>query len=316
MGHMSDEALPDVIAIGETMMMVTPARPEPLRVATELRLHAGGAESNLACHLAQLGVPAAWVSSLGADVLGDRVLASVGGHGVDVRWVRRDAGAPTGVYFKDPGNGVLYYRSGSAASRMGADEVAAVPLERARVVHLSGITPALSPSCAALVDAVAARVAASGALLSFDVNYRPALWSPEAAAPVLRRLAAAADIVFVGLDEAGTVWGCADAAAVRALLPGVPRLVVKDGEVGATEFGAGAAGEDESVFVPAIPGEVVEVVGAGDAFAAGYLAALLGGAGPAERLLAGHERARLVLQTTGDVIEPGTALADRAAAGA
>ncbi|WGW11507.1 sugar kinase [Saxibacter everestensis] len=294
---MTTEAVPRVITIGETMVLVTPATPEPLATATDFRLDAGGAESNVASHLTHLGVHAAWVSAVGDDVLGQRLRATVASRGVDTRWVTSDTEAPTGVYFKDPGSTVLYYRTGSAASRMGPASIAGIPLEDADIVHLSGITPALSSSCAALVDTVCDRVAESDTVLSFDVNHRPSLWSLGAAAPALLSLAGRADIVFVGLDEAQTLWGCDSADEVRRLLPEPDRLVVKDGDVGATEFQG-----DERVFVPAVPTDVVEAVGAGDAFAAGYLAAALGGAAATDRLLAGHNQARLVLQSTSDFI--------------
>jgi 2-dehydro-3-deoxygluconokinase len=297
---MTLEVTPRLITIGETMMMFVPAGAESLATSEEVHLHAGGAESNVACHVARMGLSSAWVSVVGDDVFGHRIRRSIEGHGVDTRWVTFDPAAPTGVYFKDPGNGVLYYRSGSAASRMSPATVASIPLEGADVVHLSGITPALSASCAALVDMVFERVAASSATLSFDVNYRPTLWSDVAAAPVLRALASRADIVFVGLDEAQALWGCSTADDVRALLPEPERLVVKDGDVGATEFGT-----DGRAFEPAIPTEVLEAVGAGDAFAAGYLAALLRGEATTDRLRTGHERARLVLRSTSDfVMEP------------
>ncbi|WP_308465702.1 sugar kinase [Rathayibacter soli] len=296
------QTIPRVITIGETMALVAPASAESLATAHELRLHAGGAESNVASHLAHVGIATAWVSALGDDVLGHRICRFVGGHGVDMRWVTFDRSAPTGVYFKDPGHGVLYYRRGSAASGMNADTVASIPVESAEVVHLSGITPALSESCAALVDAVFERVAGAGTVLSFDVNYRPALWADGAAAAPLLSLANRADLVFVGLDEAHALWGCDTADDVRGLLPHPDRLVVKDGSVGATEFADGS-----SVFAPAIPTDVVEAVGAGDAFAAGYLASLLRGEAAMDRLQSGHKRARLVLLSTSDFISESTA---------
>lgn len=278
-------------------MMLTPEHAEPLATAANLCLHPGGAESNVASHAAHLGVSSAWVSVLGEDVLGHRILESIEHHGVDVRWVSCDSSAPTGVYFKDPGHGVLYYRRGSAASRMSPATVAAVPLEKAAIVHLSGITPALSQTCSELVDAVYERVAASDASLSFDVNYRPSLWPTGNAAPTLRTLANRADIVFVGLDEAQSLWGCNTPDDVRTMLPEAGRLIVKDGDVGATEFGAGTC-----VFEPAIQTDVIEAVGAGDAFAAGYLSAALRGNATHDRLRAGHERARLVLLSTSDFV--------------
>lgn len=299
---MTSEAAPRLITIGETMTLVTPMTAEPVATATGFRLDAGGAESNLASHLAQLDIPAAWVSAVGADVLGERLRATIAARGVDTRWVTTDADAPTGLYVKDPGNGVLYYRAGSAASHMGPASVRDVPLESAEIVHLTGITPALSSSCSAMIDAIIDRVAASDAVLSFDVNHRHALWQQGVASPALRSLANRADIVFVGLDEAQDLWNTDTADDVRALLPGPERLVVKDGDVGATEFHRTDAGADERVFAPTTPVDVVEAVGAGDAFAAGYLAAALRGEAAFARLAAGHARARLVLQSTSDFI--------------
>ncbi|MDQ0895268.1 sugar kinase [Agromyces ramosus] len=287
--------LPDVVAIGETMVLVAPALAEPLELATGFHLDPGGAEANVASHLAALGRPAAWAGVVGDDALGRRLVRQLGERGVDTRWVGTRADAPTGVYFKDPGNGVRYYRSGSAASRMDASFLGGLPIGTARVVHLSGITPALSDSCDALAEAVVERAAGDSALVSFDVNHRPALWAADAAPERLRSLAARADLVFVGLDEAAALWGTESAAAVRALLPQPRLLVVKDAAALATEFSEAGVTE-----VPAFEVEVVEPVGAGDAFAAGYLDALLANASPLERVAAGHSRAVTVLGDTAD----------------
>jgi 2-dehydro-3-deoxygluconokinase len=153
------------------------------------------------------------------------------------------------------------------------------------------VTPALSPSCAALVDRLM-----SERRCSFDVNYRPGLWTVARAAPVLSELAQRAEIVFVGLDEAQTLWGVSTAHDVRSLLPGPSTLVVKDGAIGATSFHA-----EGVAFVPAPPADVVEAVGAGDAFAAGYLAGLLGGVAENDRLALGHRVAAAALGVPGDM---------------
>lgn len=289
--------IPQLITIGETMVLVAPVSAEPLTTAEEFHLDAGGAESNVAAHASCLGVPSAWVSAVGADALGQRLLDTIKQRGVQTQWVTVDDRATTGVYFKDPGGTVLYYRSGSAASRMNASTVAAVPLEHASIVHVTGITPALSANCAQLIDAVFKRVALSNSKLSFDVNYRPPLWTSRTAATVLRSLAQRADIVFVGLDEAHELWGCDTPDDVRAALPEPSHLIVKNVDVGATEFC-----NDEYAFVPAIQTEVFEAIGAGDAFAGGYLPAMLQGASIGDRLLAGHQQARLVLQSTTDFL--------------
>lgn len=293
----ANAAVPELVALGETMVLVTPHGATRLAGTDDVRLTIGGAESNVAAHVASLGRRAAWVSALGDDVLGHRVHRTVTSQGVDTRWVSFDPDAPTGVYFKDPGHGVHYYRTGSAASRMTPESIAHVPLEDAAIVHVSGITPALSTSCSAMIDAVITRVTQAGrGMLSFDANHREALWKASVAAPVLLALANRSDIVFVGLDEAQVLWGCLTPEDVRALIPAVAHLIVKDGDVGATEFSG-----TEAAFVPAIPTDVVEAVGAGDAFAAGWLAAELAGAPADERLRSGHRRAHLVLQSTDDV---------------
>ena len=164
-------------------------------------------------------------------------------------------------------------------------------------MHTTGITPALSPSCRAMVDQLFDDARTAGALVSFDVNDRRALWSIEDAAATLARLANATDIAFVGRDEAERVWGTATASEIRAFLPDCALLVVKDGDVGATAFD----GDAEPVFVPAPTVEVVEPVGAGDAFAAGFLAATLEDLPLAARLQAGHESAARVLTIAADM---------------
>ena len=292
---------PDVLAVGETMALVAPVSPEGLETALDFHLDAGGAEANVASHLAALGRRAAWAGAVGDDALGRRVVRQLADRRVDTRWVTVDAGAPTGLYVKDPGRGVGYYRAGSAASRLGPGDVSALPLDRVRLLHLSGITPALSASCDALLDALFDAAADHGVAVSFDVNHRAALWpSSDAAARRLRDLAARATVAFVGRDEAEALWGVSGVDEVRALLPEPAVLVVKDGAVGATEFARRHDGGDDVVHVPALTVELVEPVGAGDAFAAGYLHAWLDGAASADRLAAGHARAVLVLADTAD----------------
>lgn len=294
----------DVVTLGETMIMVTPSVCEPLETASAFSLEAGGSESNLALYLQELGHTTTWVSRLGDDPFGRRILKTITQHGVDTSFVTLDADAPTGLYVKDPGTEstrVYYYRRGSAASRMTPDLLAALPLTQARLVHLTGITPGLSASCAELIDAAFEAVRPMDALLSFDVNFRPGVWPVSDAAPVLVALAARADLVLVGLDEAETLWGTTTPKDVRELLPGPGLLVVKDGAVGATEFQR-LDGRDVVTFVRTPPVEVVEVVGAGDAFAAGYVCGVLGNLPAEERLALGHSLAARALTTTGDYL--------------
>jgi 2-dehydro-3-deoxygluconokinase len=289
---------PELLAIGETMAMVAPLTGARLVEAQQFRLDAGGAESNVAAHVAALGHRAGWFSRLGDDALGHRVHAQLAARGVDVSSVVSDPAHPTGLYVKDPGHGVRYYRAGSAASHLSAADADLIELGGVRILHVSGITAAISSSAAEFLSRTIDRAHEHGVLVSFDVNHRAALWDCATAAGALAALVRRADLVFTGRDEAESLWGTATAAEVRALFTDVPELVVKDGSVGATAYLS-----EGPVFEPALVVDVVDAVGAGDAFAGGYLAALLEDAPPLERLRAGHRRAALTLLTTGDSID-------------
>lgn len=294
----TSSSAPAIVCVGESMALITPTGAGLAEADTATITHAG-AEANVAVGLAAAGHRAVWASRLGDDPLGARLSAELDRRGVEL-WVERDTEAPTGVMFKDPGiesSSVFYYRRGSAASRMEPGFLRPEQLEGVRIVHTTGITPALSASCLAMVDRLYADARAAGATVSFDVNDRRALWSAEEAAATLARLADAADIAFVGRDEAERIWGTVTPAEIRAFLPHCALLVVKDGDVGATAFD----GDADPVFVPAPVVEVVEPVGAGDAFASGFLAATLDGADLTARLSAGHAAAERVLTIAADL---------------
>jgi 2-dehydro-3-deoxygluconokinase len=288
----------DIVCIGESMVLVTPVNGQRLADARCAALTVAGAESTVALYLADLGHRARWLSRVGADPLGDHVLHEIGSGGVDIGLVVRDPQAPTGVYFKDPApaaTSVYYYRAGSAASRLSETDLERLNPATTAVVHLSGITPALSPTCRAMAERVFTVAGETGVLLSFDVNHRAALWQADDAGPVLLEFARRADIVFVGLDEANRIWGVRTPEEVREHVGTGRTLVVKDSEVGATAFADGAR-----TFVAAESVEVVEPVGAGDAFAAGYLSGLFRGWDQPARLRLGHRVAALALRTMAD----------------
>ncbi|MEO8095224.1 MAG: sugar kinase [Pseudolysinimonas sp.] len=289
----------DLVSVGETMAQVVPIAPGAFDDSSTYSVTAGGAESNVAVHLARLGLATAWVSHLGEDPLGDLVINHIARAGVDVSGVRRDPLRPTGVYFKRPrddSTDIYYYRAGSAASAMTAELAKTVAAFCPRAVHVTGITPALSPECRQLTELVIDDAHRRHALISFDVNYRSALWPDAAiAASSLLSLAKSATVVFVGMDEAESLWSCTDERGVRALVPDPPFLVVKDGARGATTFT-----RDRTYFEPAHPVDVVEPVGAGDAFAAGWLAGHLRNLTEPEKLTLGHRVATSALRSRTD----------------
>ncbi|MFD0039409.1 sugar kinase [Streptomyces anulatus] len=351
-------ATTDVVCLGESMVTFLPSQPGRLADVPSFGRGIGGAESNVACALAAAGHRAAWVGRVGADGFGDHLVETIASYGVDTSAVRRDPVRPTGIYFRtatDRGTDtheVAYYRAGSAASAMSPENVPYEDLLAGRVLHLSGITAALSADCLALLrDLTAPRPGRP--LVSFDVNHRPHLWrGGDADASVLLELARRCDLVFVGEDEAEEAWGIVGAEAIRAALPEPAVVVVKRGSVGATVFasglrpgprssnaggagnaaGAGSAGAgraedaagprssnaggaenaagragfdpDTVTLVPALRVDVVAAVGAGDAFAAGFLSATLRGLPVRERVRHGHLMAAAVLTVPGDLTDP------------
>lgn len=301
---------PSVACVGETMVSLFPAHGGAIDAADTLALDTAGAESNVAMYLADHGVEARWVSRLGDDAFGRRIRRRLSASGVDVSAVRTDPTRPTGLLFKSPedpsmngGTRVFYYRRGSAASGMGPEALDEDAVRNAGLWHFTGITPALSPSCRGLIETALSAV--DRPAISFDVNFRPAVWSEhfasgdpeESPARLLRRFAEAADVVFVGLDEAQELWGdgLRDPSDVRALIPTPRILVVKDGARAATAFFSST-----HVSVPARSVAVVEPVGAGDAFAAGFLAGLLKGEPVTRCLRLGHVTAASALSVPGD----------------
>ncbi|MEU6395035.1 sugar kinase [Streptomyces sp. NPDC046939] len=310
--HSAPEVVaPDVVALGESMVTFVPTVPGRLADVPSFERGIGGAESNLACVLAAAGHRARWVSRVGADGFGDHLVEAIGAYGVDVSHVRRDPARPTGIYFRTAGDRatdaheVAYYRAGSAASAMSPATMDLDTLRAGRILHLSGITAALSEDCLTLLRTLmpaAAAAAAAGPLVSFDVNHRPGLWgAAKDDARVLLDLARHADLVFVGEDEAEDAFGITGGPdAVRAALPEPDLLVVKRGADGAVAYDRDGGRH----FEPAPRVDVVAAVGAGDAFAAGFLSATLRGLPVAGRLRHGHLWAAAALTVPGDLAAP------------
>ncbi|WP_425470984.1 sugar kinase [Streptomyces armeniacus] len=340
----------DVVCLGESMVTFLPSRPGRLADVPAFERAIGGAESNVACTLAGAGHSTRWVSRVGADGFGDHLVRTIAAAGVDTGAVQRDPHRPTGVYFRTDGERattagqpaavqpavqstaeVAYYRAGSAASAMAPGTVDLDAARSGRILHLTGITAALSADCLALTRTLTAPYEGRP-LVSFDVNYRVGLWRSPADPRVLLELARGCDLVFVGEDEAEAAWGVTGGPdALRAALPEPETLVVKHGAEGATAFvrevaperGGGAAGDgaperdaahgsgaadgrapDRRVRVPALRVDVVASVGAGDAFAAGFLSATLRGLPLRDRLRHGHLLAAAALTVPGDLAEP------------
>lgn len=298
---MSDS--PQLICIGEGLIQLAPPAGQTLADSGTLDVYTGGAEMNVAMVARGFGIPTAFLSRVGADALGERIVGVLSDAGVDVSRVERDSTRVTGMYVKDTGNAVTsmrYYRSGSAASCLGPEHAAHLRQfpSSAQWIHTTGITAALSSSASMLIERILVD-RSHGARVSFDINFRPSLWAHREAADDLAALASRADLLFVGLDEAETLWDCSDPDDVRAFFPDVPEIVVKDGARAAVSLTAEGSVREEPLHV-----DVVEPVGAGDAFAAGYLSARILRKDTRTALRWGHLSAAAALQTVADHAPP------------
>jgi 2-dehydro-3-deoxygluconokinase len=289
----------DVVTLGEALVALVADEGRPLVDPGSFTPFVAGAEANVAMGLARLGRSVSFIGRVGADGLGQMVRNGLRGEGVDVQWLRDDPTAPTGALARDrrslPPAEVVYLRRGSAASQLEpADiEAAGETLAGARWLHLTGITPALSPTCRAAVRSALQFARAGGVRVSLDVNLRRRLWSEREAAPVLTELAERCDVVIAGEDEAVLLCGSADAALLADRF-GI-EAVVKLGARGAMGCRAGELAEDAGIAVAP-----VDVVGAGDAFTAGYLDALLDGAGLADALRRANACGAVAVAAVGD----------------
>ncbi|GAA1485995.1 sugar kinase [Brachybacterium fresconis] len=307
---------PRVVAIGETMAMMRSGTIGSLAHLPSVDISLGGAESNLAIGLRRLDVPVAWVSRVGDDPLGTRVTREIRAEGVEVHCAI-DPTRPTGLMVKSRPTGtttrVDYYRAGSAASALTADDLPAGLIEQADILHLSGITPLLSPTAHATNVAAVQRAAAAETLVSLDVNYRSRLGSREHLAELLGEILEHVDVLFGGPEELSILApGVAEddhRGLLRSLAVDGRQVVAKlgaDGGAALVGAGTGPAGDGTAPADPEIivaPGhrvDVVDTVGAGDAFVAGYLSAQLDGLDVPARLARANACGALACTTPGD----------------
>lgn len=294
--------MPDVVTLGECMAVLYPPDPVSLDEARALLLDIGGAEANLAIALCRLGHSARFISRVGDDPFGRRIRAILSDEGVDTSSLRIDPAAPTGVFFRewlaDGARRVYYYRRNSAASRIGPDDLTPEQFTHARIVHLTGITPALSESCSAACLRAIDLARAAGAIVSFDPNFRPRLWSASQARDALLPLMRAADVLLMGHEDAQALLEVSndDDALAAAAAFGARVVVLKCAERGALALVGG-----QRSTVPAAPvAQVIDPVGAGDGFNAGFLAGWLRGWSIPESLALGARIGAAAVATLGD----------------
>lgn len=268
----------DCITMGETMVAFLPRKTGSLRYVSSFGKAPAGAESNVAVGIAKLGHSSAWISRVGDDEFGEYILRELRGEGVDVSNVKRDAGHQTGIMFKqvlaNNGSSVFYYRKDSAACNMCFSDIPEGLFSETKLLHVSGITPVLSQSCADMTLKAFKAAGAAGALVSFDPNIRLKLCDAKKAKETIYPLLGLSDIVLLGTDEAGILLGLdkPDDIIDHLLSLGVKKISVKLGKEGSYVADKTGRYRIEPIDIP-----VVDTVGAGDAYAAGFLSGIIEG---------------------------------------
>ena len=293
------EPLRGLVTLGETMGLLSATEIGPLRHCSTMSISMAGSESNVSIGVRRLGVPAEWIGRIGPDEFGEIILRELRAEGVVAHAVVDEA--PTGLMLKERRisglTRVSYYRTHSAGSRLCPSDIQEAAVAGAGVLHVTGLTLALGTQPAAAVRTALDIAEGAHVPISFDVNYRAALWTANAARPVLRSLLGSVDIVFAGAQEAQLL---VDATEPTDLARGIAKLgpsqvVIMRGSAGAT-----ALIDGELHDVPAIPVDCVDPVGAGDAFVAGYLSQLLKGSPPNRRLDTAARAGAFAVSAIGD----------------
>lgn len=271
----------DVTSFGEAMLRLSVAAGRRLSRTRNLEVNLGGAESNVLTALAALGRRCGWVSRVPDTAVGDLALWSLKGAGVDVSSVERTSDRRQGLYYVEFGSPprpteVIYDREASTAASLTPDMMPWSYLFSTRLLHLTGITPALSDSCREACGVAVAKAVQAGVPICFDVNYRAKLWTREEARDWLSTHLNGLEILICGRSDAERLFDLSgtDEDMVMALSR---TFAAKNTILTLGSYGAIAVIDHELVCVKAVSAEVKDRLGAGDAFAAGVIDGWLDG---------------------------------------
>ena len=271
----------DVTGFGELMLRMSVPAGARLDVADKMDVHVGGAEGNVLANISSLGRKCAWVGGLPNNPLGRIVRNHLWRSNVNTDGVIWRDGARMGLYFIEfsgppRGTHVYYDRADSAAVTVGPKDLPLDLLLNTKVVHLTGITPALSQACLESTKEIIREARARGVRVSFDVNFRSKLWDAKTAAKTLKPIVQGVDLLLCGRSDAMTVFGCPEdpEECVKALLgmSGAKSIVVSLSDEGAIAWDG-----KQLLRAEQRPLVVIDRIGAGDAMAAGVLHGWLDG---------------------------------------
>lgn len=295
--------MPNVVTLGELCAVFVARDIGRMRYCRDYTIRPGGAEATLAAGITRLGHTTGWISVLGEDEMGHYLHNFMRGEGVDTSCVRILPGKNTSVFLRErlPGGNArhYYYRKDSAFTAISPDMLDESYIASARFLHLTGITPALSASAEQTMWRAVELAKAHGVRVVFDPNVRLLLWDRDTARGVIERFMAAADIVLPGLEDMQMLYGpiSREEALLRLKDMGCQNIVLKVGDQEVLVYTDGHAD-----FLPvdhiAAP---VDLMGAGDSFAAGFIAGLLRDMSMLEAARLGNLVARCAIQMPGNI---------------
>lgn len=290
----------EVITFGETMGLMMPMGNKDFVTATQFQKSFGGAESNVAIGLARLQHQVGWFSLLGKDPFGTVIYKTIRGEGVDVSRVKWTDQTATGLMLREKKKGqvsVHYYRKNSAASTMNSEDLDHEYIRGAKILHVTGITAALSSSCREALHTAIDVAREHGVKICFDPNLRLKLWKLEEAREVLLPLAEKADYFLPGWDECKLLFNTEDEETIFQRLDQLSAICIIKGKGDETVIYE--KGSKQSVPFVKVD-QVVDTVGAGDAFCAGFLSGVLRGLSIKEAVEIGSHLGAMVIQAEGD----------------
>jgi 2-dehydro-3-deoxygluconokinase len=267
----------DILTIGDALVLFHPLTRGPMRFVNTFEKKVGGAELNVAIGCSRLGLETGWISRLGKDEFGKYAHNFIRGEGVDVSQVKLVEGYPTSIYFKEILSGEkinsYYYRHQSPTLTLNPGEIDEEYVKQAKILHITGVFPAVNDSNKEILLHLLKLAKKHNILVSLDPNIRLKLWSAAQARQTLLSYLSYVDILITGEEEANILLGTSEPNQVfsAAMENGIHHVILKLGERGAIGYRDG-----EVVKAPVIgPTNVVDVIGAGDGFASGYLYSLI-----------------------------------------
>lgn len=293
----------DVLTIGDALITMNPMSNGPLRFVNSFERKVGGAELNVAIGCSRLGLKTGWISRLGQDEFGRHIYSFARGEGIDVEHVKLVEGFPTSVYFKEILNGnrinSYYYRGNSPTETFETTDIDEEYVKQFKVIHVSGVFSAIHKNNREIILALLKIAKKNNVYVTLDPNIRLKLWSAEEARNTLCSYLPYVDMIMMGEEEAEILFSTSKMDELTQLLEetySIKNFVLKRGSKGAVGYE-----EDQITSSPALENlEIVDEIGAGDAFASGYIYGIINGWTMEKRLSFANSVAAFVLTVPGD----------------